>query len=866
MSHQPKYPLPKSYFKFLGWFCDPMLREDVEGDLTELYQARANISLSKAKIHLAIDILLLFRPGIIRKLSFNNLQFHNNMFKNHIIAAIRHAFKFKAYTLINLLGLVIGLSSSILILLWVQDEVEKDKFHVKSDRIYQVWRNMHQADGAINTTGGIPQPLAVVLKDEYPEIDQVTLISWEMEMLFKKDDQSSFELGRYVSPDFFNMFSYPLITGDPNSVLYDLHSVVISDRMAKIYFGENWQDEQNILGQVLKIDERQDFAISGVFKNTDENSSIQFDWLLPAQEYINRKSWVESWYNGSFRMYISLEDPASLKTTQKKVINEINTHTENAADERIFLQKFSETYLYSNFNNGQPDGGRIRYVQMLLIMAIFILVIASINYMNLFTAQASRRAREIGVRKIIGASKSSLSMQFFIESFLLSITSLLLALGLVFITIPYFNGITGKALMLEVNDPKFWIGIVVVILFTTLLSGSYPAIRLPSFKIINSLKGGVIKTSGSLFRNGLVVFQLALSILLIAGTIVVSQQMGFIMNKDLGLDRDRLLFINMEGDLAQKSDAYKTALLKLPEINAVTFTSGNPISYGSSTGGASWDGKNPDDVVEINVLTVDLNFIKTMAMEMETGRDFSDEFGTDSSKFIINEVLADIMGFENPLAQNLSVWGEKGSIIGVVKDFHMSSMYEPIMPLIIRYDPDGTEVAFIRTQDNIAAAIEAIEKVTLDLNPAYPFQYDFLDDDFKEAYRSETTLSTLANIFAIVSIFISCLGLLGISSFSADQRSKEIGVRKVHGASILAVVLMLSKDYAKLMAIAIIIAVPIAYYYMQLWLSKFAFRIELNMVIFITAGAIAFVVGALTVGYKSYMAATINPVRTLKAE
>jgi putative ABC transport system permease protein len=866
MSDKGNFPPPNGYLRFLRWFCDPQLLEDVEGDLTEIFNTRARINIKRANYRLAMDILFLFPPGIIRQLSFNNLLINHNMLQNHLLTAIRHAYKFKSYTLINLFGLVIGLSSSILILLWVQDEVEKDKFHEKSDRIYQVWRNMHQADGAINTTAGIPQPLAAVLDNEYPEIDQVTLVSWQMKFLIKKEDKSSFEFGRYVSPEFFKMFSFPLIVGDPNSVLDELHSIVISERLAIKYFGQDWESEQQVLGQSFKVDERQEFVITGVFNDTDESSSVQFDWLLPAQEYINRNNWVESWHNGGFGIFISLKNPSSIGNVQQKVTQEINTHIDNSADERIYLQKFSETYLYSNFNDGRPDGGRIRYVQMLLIMAIFILVIAAINYMNLFTAQASRRAIEIGVRKVIGAPKSSLRAQFFVESFLLTLTSMIIALGIVFITLPFFNSITGKLLTLDFKDPYLWTGIGIVTIFTGLLSGIYPSISLPSSRIINSLKGGLIKSSGSFFRNGLVTFQLALSILLIAGTIVISQQMNYIMSKDLGLDRESLMYINMEGDLAQKSDAYKTALLAIPEIKNVTFSSGNPISYGRSTSGASWEGKSPDDVVEINVLSVDLDFIKTMGMKMESGRAFSNKYGTDSSKFIINQVLADIMGFENPLDENLLVWGEKGSIIGVVKDFHMKSMYEPILPLIIRYDPGNTSVAFIRTQANIVSALEAIEKVNLALNPAYPFQYDFLDDNFKASYQSEITLSTLANIFAIVSILISCLGLLGISSFSADQRSKEIGVRKVHGASIFTVVLMLSKDYAKLMVVAILIAVPIAYYYMELWLSKFAYRIELSVMIFIIAGSLAFIVGALTVGYKSYRAAIINPVRTLRDE
>ena len=860
---------PRIPLRFLRLFCDPRLLEDVEGDLTELYEARTKNHPTKAKWLFIWDVLLLFRPGIIRNFTTDNHLNNYTMLRNHLKTALRHASKYKGYTTINLLGLVVGIASSILILLWIKDEVSMDQFHAKSDRIYQVWRNIYQASGEIVTVNWIPQPLEEVLENEYPEVDQVTLLSWEAELLFRNEDKAFYETGRYASPEFFSIFSFPFLAGDPNTALDDLHAVVISESLANKYFGEDGKSKA--LGQTFTIDEQDEFMVTGVFKDPGPNSSIDFDWILPAQEYIQRNTWVEGWYSGGFRIYFSLRENADIETVRQRVLHEINENTDYAADERIYLQKFSENYLHSTFENGIPVGGRIQYVRIMGVIAIFILVIACINFMNLATARSSRRAKEIGLRKVLGAQKGSLRQQFFTESFLLSVVSVLVALLIVFLAIPYFNNITGKSLALDMGDPQLWLGLAVITVITGLLSGSYPALLLPSFKTVHSLKG-VFKHSKSdtFFRNGLVVFQFALSILLIIGTLVVSQQMKYILNKNLGLDKENLVFVNMQGDLFRRHDVYKAELLKIPEVKNVTFTSGNPISYGRSTGSANWEGKNPDDVVEINVLHVDTDFFETMGMEIIAGRGFSKELATDSSNYVINEVTADIMGFEDPVEQKLSVWGIEGRVIGVVRNFHMDNMYKPIAPLIIRYDPNSTltvlSVAFIRVQHNIQNALQGIEQVTNALNPAYPFRYEFLDKEYEQSYRSEATISTLVNIFALVSVFISCLGLLGLSSFSADQRAKEIGIRKVHGASVLNLVMMLSGDYARLMVWAFILAAPVAYYYTQQWLNNFAFHIDLNFTIFIVSGVLAFIIGALTVSFKSYQAAIVNPVKTLKDE
>lgn len=863
MDQQRNISPPQLPLKFLRWFCQPDLLEDVEGDVSELFYLRAEEGAKKAGILIYLDVLLLFRPGIIKSLRIVNQTNSTTMFKYHLKTAFRHAMNKKGYTLINLLGLSIGIASCILILLWVNDEVQKNQFHAKADRTFQVWRNMHQASGEVNTTPGIPQPLELVLENEYPEVDEVTLLSWSMERLFRNNKYSSYRSGRYASPEFFSIFSFPIIHGNPKTVLQDANTIVISESMAIQYY----KSPELAINQLIKVDDQQELKIVGVFQDIANNSSVHFDWIMRAQDYIDQNDWVESWYNGGFGIFLTLNDPKDFTVVQERVRYEIIEHIDNSADERIYLQNLSEIHLYSNFENGRPAGGRILYVRILLSMAIFILLIACINFTNLSIARSGRRAQEIGIRKVIGANKRSLINQFLTESYLISSLAVIIAIILVLIILPYFNHIVDKTLVLDFTDQRIWMGLIGITLFSGFLSGAYPALLQSSFKLISSIRGTFkLKSSGSFLRNGMVVFQFVISIIMIVSTIIFTQQMDFIMNKNLGLDKENVLYLELDGELANSKEAYKNSLLQISEVSGVTYTSGNPLDYGRSTGSAEWDGKDPDAVVEINVLNADEDLVDAMDMQIVEGRYFSTEFGTDSSNYVINEVTAKIMGFDSPVGQNLSIWGMKGKVIGVVRNFHMGSMYENIQPLIIRYDPSSTFVAFIRVQNDIPKAISSIEDITKELNPAFPFRYEFMDESYEAEYRGEMSIKTLAIIFSVVSIIISCLGLLGLSSYSADQRSKEIGIRKVHGAGIVQLILMLSKNYTRLILMAFILATPITWYLISQWLNDFAFRIELNPIVFIAAGVLAFIIGAVTVGLKSYQAASSNPIRTLKVD
>jgi ABC-type antimicrobial peptide transport system permease subunit len=610
--------------------------------------------------------------------------------------------------------------------------------------------------------------------------------------------------------------------------------------------------------------------VTGIFRNIGSNSTLVFDWLMPAAFFYSRNSWVDDWGNGSFYTFLSIPNPQDVNRIRKRILDEINKHTDgnkNAGNEQLILQKFEDTYLYSNFDNGVVSGGRITYVRILIAVAAFILIVACINYMNLTTARAGRRSKEIGLRKVMGARKVSIRYQFYLESFLNATVSVGISIIILVFLLPYFNQLVDKSLVIHFTHMNTWLIILGSIFTVGMLSGSYPAVVLPAFSITRSLKGGIHQSSfATIFRKSLVILQFAISVFLLIGTFVIYKQIHYVMSKDLGLDKENLVAVTMHGDLPERYETYKNELMKIPSVSNVTVISGNPVNYGRSTSSASWEGKDPSEGYEVNVIITDKDFIKTMSMEIIKGRDFSYDIN-DSSNFIINEVAADLMGFENPLHKKLGFWGIEGQITGVVKNFNMQNLYEPIAPLIITCrDPRQTSLALVRIKENTSEALKSIEENTLKLNPEYDFEYEFVDQTYSASYENEKTVSTLVNIFAVISILISALGIYGLASYTSEQRSMEIGIRKVYGASVRLILILLTKDYARLIFFAFVLSIPFGYFISRNWLDSFAFRTNLDPLIFIVAGGLVFLVGVLTVIMKSYHAATLNPVDSLRDE
>jgi predicted permease len=785
------------------------------------------------------------------------------MLNNIFITALRSFWKQKGYTFINILGLTLGLACSLLILLWVQDERQIDQFHANSEQIYRVQRNAYYSGEQIFTWPAIPMPLAEALEQQFPEVIHAELHSWENELLVTYGQEGFKEKGYFVGDAFLEVFSFPLVQGNPTTALSDLHAIVISETVAKKYFGD-----ENPMGQTLRIDDRKDFTVTGVFEDIPQTSSLQFDVLLPIEDFIQRNEWTQDWGNNGLRLITLLQPGTDVAALNAKIENIIMENSEGSKSE-IFLQPYGDTYLYNNFVDGKQAGGRIEYVRIFTLTAIFILIIASINFMNLATARSSQRAKEVGVRKSVGASRHSLIRQFLTESLLIVLLALGVALLLMVLILPTFNELTGKSLSISLDNMAFWLMAVGAALFTGLLAGSYPAFFLSAFNIVAVLKGTVrTKRSAVLFRQGLVVFQFTMSILLIIGTVVIYRQLHYIQNKNIGLEREDLMYFRIEGDLAKTYPTFRTELLKQPGVAQVTASSQNPLSVGTSTsGGVAWDGKTEEDDILFSIISADYDFLETMGMELAQGRGYDPAFSTDTVNFIINEQAARAMGMDDALNQPITVWDVEGKVIGVVKDFHYSSLHDDIGPLVIRWAPGAAAYVYVRTEaGRMPEVLAATEDLYRQFNPSFPFDYIFMNQYFDRIYRSEQVIGTLANGFAVMAIVISCLGLLGLASYTAERRRKEVGIRKVLGASVTRLVVLLTSDFTWLVLIGFVIAAPLAYWFMDDWLQAYAYRINLHPFLFIGAGLAALVIAWLTVSYQSIRAARVNPTKSLRSE
>lgn len=788
------------------------------------------------------------------------------MFRNYFLTAVRNICRHKGYSFINVAGLAIGFLCSFFILLWVQDEMSYDKFLPEGDQVYRAMRHA-TFGGNTGTSTSMPKPLNDVLDEEYPEITHSVLMSWDMSIVLTHNNQPFRSTGKYFGSDFFTVFKFPLIIGDAATALLDPESIVISESLAEKYFGMDWRQKDDLLGTMLNVDHRIDVRLSGVFEDVPANSSLQFEFVLPIEEYIRRNDWVERWDNNGLRLFVRLDKDVDVKQVNAKIKDIIDQHVD-AWESDVFLQPFTDMYLWSDFENGVLVGGRIDYVRIFLLVAVFIVLIASINFMNLATARSMHRAREIGVRKAVGASRPSLIRQFIGESMLTASMAFVLAMVIVYILLPSFNTLTNKSVTISWADPGLWLQFGGLALLTGLLAGSYPALYLSSFTVSTVLRSTSSKSArGGNLRKGLVVFQFIMSIILIIGTLTVYRQLSYIRNKSLGVDRENVVYLELEGEMRSQFDAFKQELLKNPEIINVTVSSQNPLSIGNNTIGVEWDGKLEGDNTLYSNIAAGYDFVETMKIDLKEGRVFSPAFGTDSSNYIINEKAAAAMGMDQPLGQRLALWGREGSIIGVLKDFHMQSLYRPIEPVIIYLRPNRANILFVRVAaGQTREALKSLETVYSKFNPEYPFNYRFMNERFEQTYRSETVMGTLANIFSVLAILIACLGLFGLASFTAEQRSKEIAIRKVLGASVPKIVMLLSREFILLVVGAYAVALPIAYYLMTNWLGNFTFHTKISVGILAIAGIASILIAWLNVSYQSIRAAMLNPVVSLRSE
>jgi putative ABC transport system permease protein len=787
------------------------------------------------------------------------------MLFNYLKVGVRNLLRHKVFSLINIFGLALGMTCCILIMLWVQDELSYDRFHKNADHLVKVISKQHYpgADDLVVESG--PGVLVPGMVKDLPEVERGIRVTWNEEALFRAGDKAFKVSGVYADTTFLQAFTFPLIHGDATTALSEPGSVVISDSVAMKFFGTT-----NVLGKVFKVNNEASYKVTGVVRKVPKNSSVQFDFLMPFGDYLKDNDWLKSWDNYGILNFLQLKPGTDLAAFNKKVKFYPTQPGRGKRDIDIFMHPLTEAHLYSNFRNGDTGSGAIMYVRLFSAVAGFILLIACINFMNLATARSAKRAKEVGVRKAIGAGKMQLVGQFLVESVLIAFLALVVAVNLIGVLLPAFNRLTEKTVHLDLTNPNLIFLLLGVALFTGIVSGSYPAFFLSSFNPVTVLKGTVKHSvAAALFRKGLVVFQFVLSALLIVCTLVVYLQLQFIRSKDIGLQRENVLFVPLEGDLVKNYNAVKQELLQSPEIVAVTATSQIPIQVGNNTPNVEWEGKEPGADVLIDIMQVDYHALETFDIKLQTGRTFSRDFGADTANYVINEEAARLMQLKDPVGKALTLWDVKGQIIGVAKDFQTRKMQEGLKPLIFRLAPDKNNLnyLFVRTaKGKTAEALKTLETSLSRHNPAFPFEYKFLDAEFEQMYTSEAIMVKLCNYFAAIAIFISCLGLFGLALFTAEQRTKEIGIRKVLGASVSGIVFMLSKDFLKLVLVANLIAWPLSWYLMHKWLEDYAYRTDLNWWIFGLAGLATMLIALFTVSFQAIKTAIANPVTSLRSE
>jgi len=799
------------------------------------------------------------------------------MIKNYLTIALRNIKKYKGYSFINIVGLSVGMTCCFLIMLWVYDELSFDRFHKNADNLYKVEQDYFYS-GETYHVYPTPYPMGPALKAEVPEIVEQSRYASLGNVLFRHKDKVFFENRvNAVDPSFLQMLTYPFLSGSPETALSGSHSVVLSEEIASKYF-----DTDNPIGKVITLDNEYSFTVTGVFKNAPTNSFLQFDILLPFDFTEETGQYQDSWRSNSIITLVQLHDDASIPEVNTKITEIRHRNVADSLTDPESLRRFDEapmtqvmliplTDVHLRRNSGSDQQSSVMtYIYVFTVIAFVILFIACINFMNLATARSAGRAREVGVRKVVGAMKTNLIKQFYSESILQACLALFFAVLLTTSVLPQFNALVGKEFAIKsLLNFKFVISMIAITLMTGVFAGSYPALFLSSFQPAKVLRGafsGGVKSG--LFRKTMVLIQFTLSIFLIIGTGIVYRQMNYMQNMELGYDKEQVIYIPLRGDTRESYEVFKEKLRGDADILNVSGSWLWPAYIGADSGGAEWEGKDPELDIRVCFNVVDFDYVETMKIEMVEGRGFAKTFTSDSSgAFLINEKLLRIMGKESAINERFNFWGIDGTIIGVMKDFNFKSLHSEIEPLAITVNTNSIEYALIRlASGDIPEGIKTVQSAWEKVFPNYPFEYHFLDQALETNYQNERTTRTLVQIFAILALLIACLGLFGLASFTAEQRTKEIGIRKVLGASIPTVVFLLSKEFTRWVLIANVTAWPVAYFLMTGWLQKFAYRMNLGMGIFIISGLLAFGIALLTVSFQSIKVALAAPVDALRYE
>lgn len=788
------------------------------------------------------------------------------MFKNYMLITVRNLFKNGFYSFINIAGLAIGITCSILILLWVADETSFDKFHPKSDRLYQVWVNA-TFNGKINSWTSVPLPTYEAMKTANSNIKRALVTDWGGDHLVTVGENRLMKRGYWASEEFLEMFEFPLLSGDATQVMDDPRSIVITESMGKALFGD-----EDPINKLIKVDNEHELKVTGILKDIPTNSSFEFDFLMPWKFREQTNDWVRknttNWGNYSFQVFVELNDPSKHAAVEDQIrdILQKNGETENKPE--YFLYPLLRWRLHGSFENGVESGGMNDYVQMFSVIAIFIIIIACINFMNLATARSERRAREVGVRKSVGSRRHELIMQFIGESMFISLIAFSIAIVLAQLLLPFYTDLVQKKLLIDYTSSQFWIFTLGMIFITGVISGSYPAFYLSSFQPAKVLKGKpTIGKGASTPRKVLVTLQFGFSILLIIGTIVIYQQIQLVKGRELGYDQENLMAISYTNEVEKSYRPIKLELLASGVVESVT-KSNSSITNINSNNFLGWPGKPEDLRVIFTTIATEYDYAKTMGIKILEGRDFSEDFKTDTAAILINKAALALMNLEDPIGTELDLWGGKRKLIGVLDDVLMGSPYQPVKPLFVILDPDWIDAVTVRLKktEDLPAAINTVKAVFEKYAPAYPFEYTFADVEFQKKFTTLNLVSTLSRLFAALTIIITGLGLFGLASFTAEQRTKEIGIRKVLGASVSSLVGMMSKDFSILVIISFLFSSPFAWWALNKYLERYPIRVDIAWWIFPVTGLIALAFAIAIVSTQALRAARSNPVTSLRSE
>lgn len=786
------------------------------------------------------------------------------MFSNYFKIAFRNLLRNKTFSAINIFGLAIGMSSAVLILLWIQNEVSYDRFHEKGSRIYQAW-NRATTNGETVSWTTTPKVLAKTMQQDFPEIEHVARVNPIGNVLFSVGEKHLMAPGDMDDSNFLQVFAFPLLKGNPKTALADMHSIVLTEKLAKKLFGA-----EEAMGKTLKLNTTDNFTVTGILKDLPNNTIFGFEFLVP-WSYGRSKGWEdENWGNNSIVTFVLLKSAATLASIDPKLKTLREKYDKDDPHGGFFLYPVDRWRLYSNFKNGVEDGGRITIVKLFGLVAAFILLIACINFMNLSTARSEKRAKEVGIRKVVGAQKSALIGQFIGESILLSLIAGLLALFIVQLSLPAFNALTDKKLVIDYGNPFFWITGLGFILFTGLLAGSYPAFFLSAMKPVRVLKGVFTATKAAVSpRKVLVVLQFTFAIILIIATIIVKQQIGYAQQRESGYNKANLIYHGLTDDLTKNYTALKHDLMASGVATSVTKTSA-PLTEGwSNSWGFGWAGKDPNDKTIFDRFIADDAIAATAGLKILKGRDFDlTNYLTDSAAVLLNETAVRKMNLKDPVGQTIIDNGIDWHVVGVVKDFILHSPFEATVPMVIEGAKGWFQTIHIKLnpKNTTAQNLKTAEAIFKKYNPAYPFEYKFIDEEYAKKFDNEKRTATLAGLFAALTILISCLGLFGLATYMAENRIKEIGVRKVLGASVASITTLLSKDFLKLVLIALVIASPVAWWAMNKWVENYEYRVSIKWWVFALAGILSVFIALLTVGYQAIKAARTNPVKNLRTE